>query len=59
MNYENILIENVSKDEAYKVFNEVRSTITDCDKGVVVVSGNVENDNSGWSTVKINFNRFR
>lgn len=59
MNYENILIENVSKEEAYKVFDRVRSTITDCDKEVVVVSGNGENDNDGWSTVKINFNRFR
>ena len=58
MTYENVLIENASKDEAYEVFDRVRKTIIDCDKSVVVVSGNKDNYNSGWSTVKIYFNRY-
>ena len=59
LNYEEVLVENVSKAEAYEVFHRVRRTVTDCSRTVIVVSGNPKNVDNGWRTVKIIINRFR
>ena len=59
LNYEEVLIENASKKDAYEVFNRVRRTVTDCSRTVIVVSGDPKNIYYGWRTVKIIINRFR
>lgn len=48
-----IMLQNGSKDEAYRIFDEIKSSISDFKKESVGISGNLRNHNEGWSVVKI------
>jgi hypothetical protein len=47
------ILENGSRDEAYRVFDEVRGSIEDFKKESVGISGNLRNKKDGWNVVKI------
>jgi hypothetical protein len=47
------VLENGSKDEAYRMFDEVKSSIKDFRKESVGISGNLRNCKDGWNVVKI------
>jgi hypothetical protein len=47
-----ILVENGSKNEAYRVFDEVRSSIKDFKKESVGITGCLRNTENGWYVVK-------
>jgi hypothetical protein len=55
MNNNIMMIENVSKDKAYEVYNEAKKTVTDCNKSTIAISGNANNLDTGWSVTKIKF----
>lgn len=48
-----VILRNGSKEEAYKKFDEVKGNIVDFKKESVGISGNLRNNNEGWSVVKV------
>lgn len=48
-----IMLENGSRDDAYRVFDTVRNSIKDFKKESVGISGNLRNHKDGWNVVKI------
>ena len=49
------ILKNGSKDEAYRLFDETKSSITDFKKESIGISGNLRNHNEGWRVVKITY----
>jgi hypothetical protein len=47
-----VILENGSREEACKRFDEVKSTITDFAKESVSIRGNIRNSNEGWNVIK-------
>lgn len=50
-----VILENGSRDDAYRVFDEVKSSIKDFKKESVGVGGNLRNSKNGWNVVKITY----
>ena len=51
-----IILDNGSKDQAYKVFGEVKESITDFKKESVSISAkDFKNQKDGWRVVRIVF----
>lgn len=50
-----ILLQNVSRREAYAKFEETKSLISDFNKESVRLGGNIRNEKEGWSVIKIDF----
>lgn len=53
MSREIIELENGSREEACKKFDELKNTITDFNKETVAIGGNIRNLKEGWSVIKI------
>lgn len=50
-----IVLENGSKDEAYRIFDEVKGSIKDFKKESVGIHGNLRNQKDGWNVVKVHY----
>lgn len=48
-----VILQNGTKNEAYKIFDEVKGNITDFKKESVGISGTLRNDENGWNVVKV------
>jgi len=48
-----MILENGSRDEAYRRFDEVKNSISDFKKESVGISGNLRNHKDGWNVVKV------
>ena len=47
-----VILENGSREEACKLFDEVKKNITDFNKESVGIRGNIKNSKEGWCVVR-------
>lgn len=47
------ILENGTREEACKKFDEVKNTISDFKKETVSIRGDIHNPNEGWKVIKI------
>jgi hypothetical protein len=50
-----MMLENGSRDEAYRMFDEVKNSIKDFKKESVGISGDLKNHKTGWNVVKVHY----
>lgn len=55
MKKEIIILENGTREEACRKFEETKKSITDFNKESVSMGGNIRNHKEGWSVIKIKF----
>ena len=49
------MLENGSRDDAYRIFDEVKGSIKDFKKESVGISGSLRNKKDGWNVVKVHY----
>lgn len=48
-----VILENGTREEACKKFEEVKKTIKDFERETISIEGNIRNLNEGWTVTKI------